>query len=258
METKMIPTSIGEIAVRIKAIKGTVPIIFLHGVYFNQSLWNYHAEQISDRTVITLDMPLHGLSKKITKKDWSIDDCAVMLLEILEHLKIDKVIAIGHSWGSMTILRSAVKNPERFESIGLCNMPIHKAKSSTKLKFKIQHLMLGLRTFYIKQVAKALFGKESLAENPKLLDTLNSSMRQLTIEEIIQTDQSVIIEAEDATTFIQSLKIPAFALKGMEDYVAQSNYLNYKLVKGGHVSPLEEPMEVSTFIQKIIESISVD
>lgn len=31
---------------------------------------------------------------------WTLDDCALMLLDILDALEIDQVIAMGHSWGS--------------------------------------------------------------------------------------------------------------------------------------------------------------
>ena len=253
METKQIPTSIGEISIKIDKIEGSVPIIFLHGVYFDHNLWNYQVERITDRSVITIDMPFHGMSKNITKKNWSVDDCSGMLLEILDELKIDKVIAVGHSWGSMTILRSATNAPERFQSIGLCNMPFKSAPLSNKLQFRMQHLLLGYRNFYSKQVAKALFGKETYNDHPELLRILESSMSKLKREEIIQTDKSVIIDAEDAGSIIQSLRVPALALKGKEDYVPQSRHLKTKIVDGGHVSPVEVPEEVYNFIKEVIE-----
>jgi pimeloyl-ACP methyl ester carboxylesterase len=253
METKQINTAIGAISVRINTLKGSVPIILLHGVYYDHNLWNYQVERITERTVITLDMPFHGNSKNITKYNWTLDDCALMLLEILDALKIDKVIAIGHSWGSMTILRAAAKAPERFQSIGLCNMPFQAATVKTKLLFKMQHLMLGFRKFYSKQVAKALYGKETYNTNHALLNILVSSMSKLKRKEIIQTDKSVIINAENTEPIIQSLKVPTLALKGKEDYVPKPRHLKTKIVEGGHVSPIEVPLEVFTFVKEVIE-----
>ena len=109
----MINTNLGKIAVYPKLVDSDkTPIIFLHGVYFDHHLWDEVLYSIRDRKTFSLDMPFHGLSKEITKTDWSLNDCADMLLEILDHLKIAKVIAVGHSWGSMTILRAASKQPE--------------------------------------------------------------------------------------------------------------------------------------------------
>jgi 3-oxoadipate enol-lactonase len=56
-------------------------------------------------------MPLHGHSRENIRPNWTLNDCADMLIEILDSLHIPRVIAIGHSWGSMTILRAAHKHP---------------------------------------------------------------------------------------------------------------------------------------------------
>ena len=227
------------------------PIIFLHGVYFDHRLWDLVTHSINDRTIVTLDMPLHSQSREITKPDWSLNDCANMLIEILDSLNISKVIAIGHSWGSMTILRAANKNPEKFDGIGLCNMPFKAATPRQKRTFKLQHSMLLFRNFYTKQAAKSLYGKSSLKNNPDLLKLLQRSMHILSVNDIKQTDKKVILEADDATSLIQHLKVKAIALKGKEDYVPTPPKIETIIVDGGHISPLEEPIRVIDLIRKL-------
>jgi pimeloyl-ACP methyl ester carboxylesterase len=245
----MIHTNLGNIAVYTKLVDSNkTPIIFLHGVYFDHNLWDDVINSINDRTTYSVDMPFHGLSKEITKNDWSLNDCADMLIEILESLKLTKVIAIGHSWGSMTILRAAYKHPERFEGIGLCNMPFEAASPKQKRMFKLQHTLLFFRKFYTKQAAKSLFGKSSLKENPQLYDQLQRPMNILTIDDIKQIDKKVILDAEDATTMILNLKVKAIALKGKEDYVPTPPKIQTILVDSGHISPLEEPLKVIELI----------
>lgn len=130
----MLNTKIGRIATfhRPSESKNTA-LLFLHGVYFDHHLWDQVIQTIQDRTIITLDMPLHGDSKRISKDDWTIEDCADMLFEVMDQLQLGKVVAVGHSWGSMTILRAANQHPERFESVILCNMPF-RAVSKWKKK----------------------------------------------------------------------------------------------------------------------------
>ncbi len=78
--TTFVKTNIGEIAVFQRLADSVrTPIIFLHGVYFDHHLWDAVIESINDRTIITLDMPMHGLSKQLFKNDWTLDDCADML-----------------------------------------------------------------------------------------------------------------------------------------------------------------------------------
>ncbi|WKN43759.1 alpha/beta fold hydrolase [Tunicatimonas pelagia] len=257
MKEKYIKTSIGEIAVQIKKVPGTTSIIFLHGVYYDHHLWNYQTARISDRTVVTVDMPLHGSSKHITKKEWTLNDCSTMLIEILDSLKIARVIAIGHSWGSMTILRAASQHPNRFQSIGLGNMPFEAANKQVKRQFRMRHLLLSLRGFYTQQVAKTLYGKHTLKQNPDLREHLDLSMSKLTNQEVKQTDKSVIVNADNAEPLLEQVEGFAFALKGKEDYVPTPKNLKTTVVKGGHISPLEAPEEVFEFVMKVVNALSV-
>jgi 3-oxoadipate enol-lactonase len=254
-QTIYIKTNIGEIAIHSNNQKSeNLPIIFLHGVYFDHHLWDNQVREIKDRMVISIDMPLHGESREITKSNWTLNDCADMLIEILDSLQIPKVIAIGHSWGSMTILRAANKHPQRFESIGLCNMPFHAASKKQKATFGLQHSMLLFRNFYTKEAAKALFGKLSLAENPSLLNLLSRPMNALTNKDVKQIDITVILDAEDATCLIQNLQVKAIALKGKEDYVPTPPKIETVIVDGGHISPLEQPIKVQVLIQTLIDT----
>jgi len=250
-DSREISTSVGRIMVHIREVPQTTPLIFLHGVYYDHALWNYQTSRIMDRTVITVDMPFHGQSRQ-SSASWDMQDCSQMLIDILDSLQVPKAVAIGHSWGSMTILRAAHKHPDRFQAIGLCNMPFEAGTPGSRWKFRMQHTLLSFRSFYTKQVAKAMYGKQTLASNPELAVHLDRSMRLLSTKQIRQTDQRVIMQVEDASDKISQLVVPALALKGREDYVPQSSALPYTLVAGGHVSPLEAPEEVFEFVQKVL------
>ena len=251
--TTYISTKLGKIAVYQKSSDSDkMPIILLHGVYFDHHLWDNVIESIKYRPIITLDMPFHGLSKEMTKNDWTLDDCADMLIEVLYGLQLPKVIAIGHSWGSMTILRAAHKTPELFSAIGLCNMPFRNASKRKKLILRRQHAMLPFRNFYTQQTAKALFGSSSLIENASLARELKRSMDLLTITQIKHTDRAVIVNAKDTIGLLKTLKVKALALKGEDDYLPAPPYLETIIVKGGHVSPMENPEEVSEFIDRLL------
>ncbi len=249
-----ITTSIGKISVYINThTSGKLPVIFLHGIYFDHHLWGKHAEEIKDRTVISVDMPFHGDSRENIESNWTLNDCANMLIEILDSLQIPKVIAVGHSWGSMTILRAAHQQPARFESVGLCNMSFHAPTKQQKTTICFQHSMLPFRNFYMGQSAKSLFGKTSLKENPSLINQLKRPMSLLSNKQIRQTDKAVLINADDTTYLIETLKVNALALKGEEDFVPTPPKIETTIVKGGHVSPLERPLEVSDLINRLIE-----
>jgi AAA+ superfamily predicted ATPase len=94
-------------------------------------------------------------------------------------------------------------------------------------------------------------GKTSLVKNPSLINQLSQPMNVLTNKEVKQIDKKVILDAEDATSLIQNLRVKAIALKGKEDYVPTPPKIETIVVEGGHISPLEKPEEVLNLIKKL-------
>lgn len=251
-----ITTKLGTIAVHIKEVPGTIPIVFLHGVYLDHHLWDQQILAFPNRTTIAIDMPMHGESRGETPGIWTIHDGGDMLLTILDSLGYTQVFGVGHSWGSMTLVSAASKRPSQFYGLALCNMPFEAATKQRKRQFAFQHLMLPFRGFYHKQVAKALFANKSLKENPALEDELARSMSLLSNRQVRQTDRAVIVNNPSLEKEIKSLEVPAFALKGKEDYVPSPPSLPLTIVEGGHISPLEQPEEVIECIKSMIARTS--
>lgn len=248
-------TRIGEIVVHVQHLQTeAIPIVFLHGVYFDHQLFANQISAISDRTVVSIDMPLHGESTKNFLINWSLNDCAEMLKEIIVQLGFKKIIAIGHSWGSMTIVLSASKYPDLFERIGICNMPITPPDYFEILKIKLIHNALHFRKFYMQQAAKVLFAKESREKSPQIVDYFIDSMSRMSNEDVKFIDRIVRIESSDLTEKLKNLKMPVLAVIGEKDYVGLPPVNEIRVVKGAHVSPLEQPEEVNRMIYDLIHS----
>lgn len=249
-EKRFVNTVMGKIAVFIKHNNsGRTPVILLHGVYLDHHLWDAQVADINDRTVVTIDMPMHGESIEGVPTHWTLADGATMLIQILDSLKMPHVIAVGHSWGSMTILRAVHQQSDRFAFAGFCNMPFEAATNGVRFKFAMQHSMVWARNFYMKQAAKALFGKRTLAENRDMVQQLIRPMSKLSGRAIRKIDRIVIMNADDATELVRTLPVPARALKGEEDYVPTPPRLQLTVVRGGHISPVEAADDVTAFIK---------
>lgn len=250
MIERTVDTTVGRVTVYLSEKTTSVPFVFLHGVYLDHSIWNNIIEDsfFSNQSFILIDMPLHGKSKEI-HATWDLDQCAKMLLEILEALHVESVIAVGHSWGSMVILRSAHLHPEKFNRIILCNMPYEKLSPSSKLLVKLRHSMLTFSDFYYHQAAKSMMAKSSIQMNPHLLETFISMMSTLSKDELKKTDQEVLLNAADTSHLIHTLKIPTVMIKGKEDYVPLPSLTPRYTISGGHISPLEAPQEVISIIK---------
>ena len=251
-ETKFVSTSLGEIAYDINEVDNTTPIIFLHGVYLDRHLWKEIKNQFADHTTIVIDMPLHGESKDITKKDWTMADCSAMLIELLDELQIESCIAVGHSWGSMVILRAASNHPDRFQGIGLCNLPLKAGDFWTKVQFGFIHGALVFKKFFIKQTIRKIVAKESRKKMPEISGYITSTMANLSKREIKKTNKEVITNVDDGHQYFDLIKIPMLLIKGEKDKVPKLDSDQLIVVPGKHISPLEAPDEVIKMIRQLM------
>lgn len=255
MEPSFIRTRLGPVAVYQQAgSSGLLPVVFLHGVYFDHHLWDGQMARISGRTLIAIDMPLHGQSREGIMPGWTLNDCAGMLLDVLDSLGLERVIAAGHSWGSMTIVRAAALQPARFAAAGLCNMPFRALDAGAKRAIRLQHMALVFRKFYMRQAAASLMSPHSLARQPELMDQLLVPMSRLSGRDIRHTDRAVRLEAEDAAQLAAGLPMPVLAVAGEEDYAGLPPVAQAWTVPGGHISPLEAPDAVARMLAQLLEA----
>ncbi len=219
---------------------GHVPLVFLHGVFLDKSLWQHLQDAVTDRLCVYVDMPGHGDSGP-TPGPWHLEDCVTLLMDLLDELKLEKVGLVGQSWGSMVGLRAAHRYPERFERLLLCNTPTGPVSGRQRLGFKLQQMISPLKGFYGAQAAKSLYAPQSLAKHPEWSYQMRERLKKHDYREIQRTLQAVILDAEDSSALSQNVKVPIMALRGEQDYVAPLQGAENKVVPGGHISPHEAP-----------------
>jgi len=252
--SSFVETSTGRIAVHHRpASNANTPLLFIHGLFFDHRLWAGQFENFHDRDIYAIDMPLHGLSREEIKEKLSLEDCGNLVLEILDKLQIQKVNGIGHSWGSMSLLRAAKVKPERFESLTLFNMPFEPLNFAQKLLIKIQDLGLLFRKAYTFFAARNLFAAESLKYNPFLLEYLKFCISKLTNQEIRHLNQSVRINADNQVNTIIEIGVKLKIVVAKEDKIAGTPPTDHLIqVSGGHTTPMELVDQTTNIIQSMI------
>ena len=173
-----------------------------------------------------------------------------MLIQILDELNIPKVIAIGQSWGAIVLVKTAYKYPDKFASLGLCNMPFTAVDEERRNLFAYAHSILNNRDKFLELACQVFLSKSNIV-NQKYVNYLKKMLDNLTNDEIIRIDKSSSLLLDDLSVQIENLKIPALALIGKEDFAGISKNLETKIVGGGHLSPLEAEVDVLDFINKV-------
>ncbi|MBS3945329.1 MAG: alpha/beta hydrolase [Melioribacter sp.] len=88
---------------------GDTGLVFVHGWSCDKSYWHNQAEFFSDNyKVVAIDLAGHGNSG-MNRKDYTMELFGEDVAAVVNHLKLNKVILIGHSMGGSVILEAAKK-----------------------------------------------------------------------------------------------------------------------------------------------------
>jgi len=93
------------------------PLVLIHPLGLDHRLWDYCIGDLAEhRTLITFDLPGHGLSP-VPDNNYSIEDISKNLLESLRLADIDKADFLGLSIGGMILQHFASVNASMVEKL---------------------------------------------------------------------------------------------------------------------------------------------
>jgi len=93
------------------------PLFLLHGYTQSSEVWRDHVNDYMDEyQVYLVDLPGHGKSDAFTTT-LSIKKVAEDLNKLIQHLKLDKIKALGFSYGGDVLYQLALINPSLIESM---------------------------------------------------------------------------------------------------------------------------------------------
>jgi len=86
---------------------GSPALVFVHGWSCNRRYWDGQLDALSsDALVVTLDLAGHGESGA-TRKAWTIAAFGADVAAVVDALRLDDVILVGHSMGADVVLEAA-------------------------------------------------------------------------------------------------------------------------------------------------------
>lgn len=101
--------------------EGEKTIILVHGLASNAGFWRYNIPELAKHfRVIAVDLPGYGKSQK-DFYFYNMSFFAEQIKRLVDELKINKFIYIGHSMGGQIGINFALKYPERLEKLILAS-----------------------------------------------------------------------------------------------------------------------------------------
>ena len=148
--------------------KDSVPLVFIHGVGLDHQMWNYQVSYFNEYSTLTYDLLGHGKTP-CNKDKLSLKDFSNQLLEILEHLKIEKIYLIGFSLGSLIALNFSSRFQKKVEKLILIGTTYKRSDQERSLVLD-RYNQAKLNKPISKQALKRWFSDKYLKDNPETYD----------------------------------------------------------------------------------------
>ncbi len=213
------------------------PVVLIHGFGGDLDNWLFNIDALSEAgPVYALDLPGHGQSIKAIE-DPEAATMVSAVIQLLDHLGVEKAHLVGHSMGGLVSGLVAIKAPDRVSSLTL----ICSAGLGSDINGDYIHgFVTSLSRKQLKPHLKALFADESLVSRSmvddllkyKRLDGVDTFLDVLSANMFANGRQSATI-SED----LEKLSCPIRIIWGEEDSVIPRSHAD--AVAGADVTVIE-------------------
>ncbi|MDQ6471363.1 alpha/beta hydrolase [Flavobacterium sp. LHD-80] len=234
-------------------------IVLLHGFLENKKMWKDYVDLFSEKyRIITIDLLGHGESDSLGYVH-EMEDNANAVNEVLEHLKIEKAIILGHSMGGYVGLAFAELYPQKIQKLVLLNSTSKEDSAEKKLN----------RTRAIKAVKQNYIGFVSLAianlfsENNRIrltneIEKVKEQALKTPLQGIVASLEGMKIR-KDREWLLHENRFPVLLILGKKDPVlnyeeslSQIEDTTAELIsfEDGHMSHIENKEELKTILSE--------
>jgi 3-oxoadipate enol-lactonase len=247
--------------------RDALAITFVHAFPLNHKMWQPQIELLTDHDrVIAAD--LRGFGKTDAGDgqytlEFFVDD----LIELLDHLKIQKTVACGLSMGGYIVLRAVERNPDRFHGLVLCDTRSEADSNEAKVKRSaaIKAVKQQGVAAYADGFVKSALAPQTLAAHPDVVTTVKNLIQE---NPPIGICGALVAMASrtDTTESLSRINVPTLILVGELDTLTppvaakslQANIRDAELQvipNAAHISNLENPLEFNERLLAFLERI---
>lgn len=226
-------------------------ILLVHGHPFDNSMWNYQLETLKNFRLILPDLKGYGQTDYKFDKIY-IEEQALDLAILLDHLEIEKVHLIGLSMGGQIIIEFSRLFPNRVKSLIICDSnPIGETEESYKnrllLADKIQ--TIGITEYTEQEIHKYLH-KDNLDENNPVYNHLYKMMINTKTGGAVASHKGRA-ERRSNYNYLKFIALPTLVIVGendfftpvseMKDIAEQIPNAEFEVIeKAGHMPNMEQ------------------
>ncbi|HVT87808.1 MAG TPA: alpha/beta hydrolase [Tepidisphaeraceae bacterium] len=260
-------TNIGDATFYYETRGQGMPVVLLHGFPLDSRVWESQLEALSDRYLV-IAPDLRGFGKSRAGESFTIDSLADDVHWLLKDLGTLPCALGGLSMGGYVALAYAKKYPEYLRGLLLIDT---RAEADPPAGRENRNRMIQtVRQHGPKAVADEMFPKmlcdETKQQQPQVAQMLRDIMESQTAE-AIEHALEALRDRPDRVPDLPAIACPAQVMVGEHDVITtpamaktmDENIPNSHLVtvlRAGHMSPMEQPDQVTTAIRRFLEELT--
>jgi len=237
-------------------------VVLLHGFLENKKMWTEYVDLFSKKNrVITIDLLGHGESDSLGYVH-EMEENANVVNHVLEHLKIEKAIILGHSMGGYVGLAFAELYPEKILKLVLQNST--SKEDSEEKKLNRTRAIKAVKQNYISFVSLAaanLFSENNRTRLAQEIEKVKNEALKTPLQGTIASLEGMKIR-KDREWLLKENRFPVLLILGKKDPVlnyeeslSQTQNTSVKLVsfEDGHMSQIENKDELKSVLVNFFE-----
>jgi pimeloyl-ACP methyl ester carboxylesterase len=192
-------------------------LVLLHGFLESMEIWdNFSTELSHEFKVLAIDLPGHGKTEMLADVH-TMELMADVVKSVLEHLKIQECVMIGHSMGGYVTLEFASKYPEYLWGIGLFHSTVFADSTEAKQnRDRTMEIVKSDRQGFIRNFIPDLFAPENRSRFTSEIRDLKEEASKISKSSIIAA-LAGMKERRDHQRTASVMDVPVMVIAGKED-----------------------------------------
>ncbi|HBX52116.1 MAG TPA: alpha/beta hydrolase [Bacteroidales bacterium] len=192
-------------------------LVLLHGFTESLEIWNDFSEFLSKYfRVVCIDLPGHGKSSLIAEIH-TMEIMAESVKEVLDFLKIDSCVMIGHSMGGYVTLAFADQNPGLLKGFGLFHSSAAAdTDEGTKNRERAIDIIKQNHLNYLASFIPDLFAEENKKIFEQEIEYLVKTAKNMSIEGVVAAQEGMKLRT-DKYHVLKNTEVPVLIIAGQKD-----------------------------------------